>query len=62
MSVCVYSVCCVVLYVGSSPATDRSPVQGVPLTVLITKLKKQPRSTRAVEPKMDGWMDVTGET
>jgi hypothetical protein len=42
---------CVLLCVGSGPATGLSPVQGVlPTVYRIKKLKKRPRSTRAVEP------------
>jgi hypothetical protein len=49
---CVY----VVLHVGSGLATDRSPVQGVLLTVYrITKLQNRPRSNKmSVEP----WKDI----
>jgi hypothetical protein len=53
MDVCLplFSVC-VVPCVGSDLATGLSPVQEVlPTLYKINKLKKQPRSTRAVEPQ-----------
>jgi hypothetical protein len=47
MSVCVYSACAVLCVVGSSPR-PRSPTD----CVKIKKLKKQPRTTGAVEPEI----------
>jgi hypothetical protein len=53
MDVCVRLFCvCVVLYVGSGLATGWYPIHGaVPTVYRIKKLKKRPRSTRAVEPE-----------
>jgi hypothetical protein len=54
MDVCVrlFSVC-VVLCVSSGLATGWSTVQGVlPAVYRIKKLKKRPRSTRAVKPQI----------
>jgi hypothetical protein len=55
MDVCVHLFCvCVVLCAGSGLATGWCPVQGdVPTVYRIKKLKKRPRSTRAVEPLID---------
>jgi hypothetical protein len=52
MDVCVRWFCvCVVLCAGNGLATSWSPVKGVlPSVYRIKKLKKWPRSTRAVGP------------
>jgi hypothetical protein len=51
MDVCVRLFCVCVLCIGSGLATGWSPVQGaIPSVYRIKKLKKRPRSTRAVEP------------
>jgi hypothetical protein len=48
--VCLRLFCVCVLCVGSSIATGLSHVQGVlPIVYMITKLRKEPRSERAVE-------------
>jgi hypothetical protein len=55
MDVCVRLFCvCAVLCVGRGLVTSWSPFQGVlPTVYRIKKLKKRPRSTRALKPQMD---------
>jgi hypothetical protein len=59
IDVCVRLFCvCIVLCVGSGPATGWSPVQEVlPTVYRITEMKKRPRSNkRTLEPQIDSYL------